>query len=168
MLRYGEKQNVARLDLNLFDVEEIDRKKEEKKHQTRAKKFRDPNTSASKKGNWLLWIMFATGVLAFLFIAISGKIELDMVNAERSAVALQIDKATRENDRLQSILEAMASPANIEEYAAEKGLVKEQHSQVTYVSVNVEKSIEVAETRNKNIFSAFGKWVKDKLEYFGY
>jgi cell division protein FtsL len=168
MLRYTDKTDILDLDLRLFDVEEKDKEKQDEKLQKRAEKFKDPNSSLSKKGNWIVWVFLAACALAVFFIYSSGKIELDRVNAQSSVVALRLDEAMRENVRLQAELEALATPAKIEEYAARNGLIREQVSQVTHITVNVERSIEVAEARNNDILSIIGRWFNDILEFLGF
>ncbi|MCL1789363.1 MAG: hypothetical protein FWG33_03315 [Oscillospiraceae bacterium] len=163
MLRYTDKTDILDLDLKLFDIDE----NQKRKQQNRNEKHRDPNSSLSKKGNWIAWSLLAACVLCAFTIYNSGKIELDRVNAESSLVARRLDEAAKENLRLQAMLESMATPAHIDEYAAENGLIKVQSSNLTTVYVNVEKSTEVAESRNKDALSMIRGWFNDRLEFFG-
>ncbi|MCL2071459.1 MAG: hypothetical protein FWH07_04395 [Oscillospiraceae bacterium] len=168
MLRYPEKTDVYSLDLSLFDIDENDKKRQEKKRQARINRFKDPNSSLSKKGNWFVWILLAACVLCAFFIYSSGKIKLDGINSESSAVARRVDEASKENLRLQAALEAIATPADVERYAVENGLIKELNSQVTQIYVSVEKPIEVAEPRNNDILSKINKWFSEKIEHLGF
>lgn len=167
MLRYTGKTEVLNLDLALFDVDEMERREHEKNQRDRLKKHKNPNATASRRGNWFLLTLLAACILAFLFIGISGKIELERVFDESNAVAFEMDRAAKENLRLRAELEAKATPAKIEEYAQENGLVKEQFAaQVVIVSANVEKSTEVVEPNN-NLLNKFKKWARGELEFFG-
>ncbi|MCL1903867.1 MAG: hypothetical protein FWF94_05580 [Oscillospiraceae bacterium] len=167
MLRYSEKTNRAELNLKLFDVDEKQEAEQKRNQQIRKKKYKDPNSSISKKGNWIALIFIASCVLCIFTIYNTGKIDLERVNAENSAVTRKLEEAVKENLRLQAVLDSLATPAKIDEYAAKNGLVKVQTSNQTIVYVNVEKATEVAHTRNKDALSVVTKWFNEGLEFLG-
>jgi len=139
-------------DLRIFDVDDSRSELKEKRKQERKNRFRDPNTSPSKKGNWFLMTLLIACIAAGAAIFISGKVELSEINAQNSDVMFRLEKAAQENDRLKSQLSSMVTPAKIEEYALDSGLRKEQFSQTTHISVNTEKIVEVAQSQEEDFF----------------
>jgi len=168
MLRYQATAKSNSLDLNIFDVDETERAGYVKKSHERTERLRNPNAAPSKRGSWFLLIVIATCVLAALVIYISGQIQVVEVHAETSAVAARLDESMRENARLQAKLEGMATPARVEEFAAENGLVRGHVAQITHIVVNVESVIEVAEADNSGFTGTIGSWFDSALEFLGF
>jgi len=169
MLRYQDKTAVLDNNtLELFDVDEIRRAARLKKNEERAQRLADPNDVSSRRGNWFFWTMLAACILTAIFFYVNGKIQLNDTNSANAAVQVELDEAKRENARLQTMLEGMATPSIIEEYAANAGLIREQVSQVTHITVNVESVIEVAPTTDDDLLSRINTWFADKLEFLGF
>ena len=167
MLTNRDRTAVLDYDLRQFDVDEIQRATQNRRNRERAKKLENPNTSLSKKGNWFVLIMLAAFVLFVLFIYIHSKIELHQINSETTAVSARLVEAEKENIRLRTSLESMATPAKVEEYAAANGLMREKFSQVTHITVNIEKVAEVAETDGNGLLGAINSRIDDVLEFLG-
>jgi len=166
--RGSGKTAVIETDLKMFDVDEKESARRAQANRERAKRFEDPNSGASKRGNWFFWILFAMCVLAAFYIYLSPKIDLNRIDNQTIAAANRLDEAMRENARLQASLEAMATPAKVEEYAAANGLFREQVSQITHITVNVEKIIEVAQPKNKTALGLINDWIGGALEFLGF
>jgi len=154
-------------DLRRFDRDDEELKKQTKRNLDMKKRFENPNTASSRKGNWFFVVMLAALVFAVLVIHISGKIELEKVSSNTVAISERIDEANRENEYLRTTLQAMATPAKVEEYAAENGLMRERFSQVTHISVNVDDIVEVVDTDDNDIFIAVNQWFGNILEFLG-
>lgn len=167
MLTNRDRTAVLDYDLNMFDVDEKENEKRAKRNRDIADRVKNPNTSLSKKGSWFFSIVLAACVLSVLFIYFHGKIELDEIRFETNAASARLEKAAQENNRLRTNLEAMATPAKIEAYAAENGLIKEQLSQATHITLNIESITEVAETDENDIFWAIKSEFDDVLEFLG-
>jgi cell division protein FtsL len=170
MLRYQDKTATAVLDLDLrrFDVDEKQKDEQVRRYRERSVKFRDPNAIASKRGNWFFWTILAACVLAAVVFYVSGKIELSEINSLSLAAEAEFEEAKRENVRLKTSLESMATPAKVEEYAANAGLIKEQVSQVTRISLNADSAIEVAQTRDDDLLRRIDGWFSNILEFLGF
>jgi cell division protein FtsL len=151
----------------MFDVDENLRKRQIKRNREKAEAIKDPNTSESKKGSWFLIIILALCVLFAFVFQISGKIELDKINSEINDVSQRITEADIKNEYLKTSLEAMATPAKVEEYAAQNGLIREQSSQITYISVSVESPIEVNDSKTRDFFGSVNERFRDILEFLG-
>jgi cell division protein FtsL len=168
MLRYTG--NTEALDLGAFDVgDDSERAKRAKRHRARAEENKDPNDTASKRGNWFILIFFAICAVAVFFVYIYGDIELNAINSEIAAVEGRISEATRENRRLTDELDSMATPARVEAFAAENGLVREQVLQITHISVNVESVIEVAPGEEEgDVLSSITAKIDEILAFLGF
>ena len=168
MLLYRDKVDIHTLDLGMFDVDEAQRKRQIRKNREMVEKSKDPNASLSKKGSWFLLIIIAAITLGIFFMALHGKIELDRINSETNLLAARLDESQRENARLMTVLEGLATPAKVEEHARENGLMREQVSQTVHIYVNVEKTIEIADKPQNDILGRFNDWFSAQLESFRY
>jgi cell division protein FtsL len=171
MLTLQDKTAALEVDLKMlkkFDVDEKQNQARIERAKARAQAFRNPNDTPSRTGNWFFWTLLAGCVLAAMVFFISGKIELSEINTQNANAQLQLDEARRENVRLRNTLESMATPQKIEEYAAEIGLVREHHSQVTQIFANIEKVIEVAEAPERDLLAEINNWFRERLEFFGF
>ena len=168
MLQYRGKTAIQEKDLQMFDVNEEQIAGNIQKSIIRSEKFEDPNKSASKSGNWVLLMVVAACFLSAIVFFIGRKIELSQINAESSAIEMKLDDARQENSRLKAKLEGLATPAIIEEYAREAGLVKAHNSQITYITVDVENAVEVAPEPPQDFFSKVGRLFDSVLEFLGF
>jgi cell division protein FtsL len=154
--------------LRAFDVDENEREVQVQRNRERSQVFKNPNASLSRRGNWFFYIIVMICALAIFVFLIHAKIELAEVNSQSAAINSQLEEAKRENSRLSTVLQGMATPAKVEEYAHSIGMVKEQTSQVTYISVNVEKTIEVAPVEEKTVFNKIDDFFSSFLEHLGF
>jgi cell division protein FtsL len=168
MLRYtGNTEVLDTRVLDSFDVDEAQRARSARRRRERIIENKDPNNTASKRGSWPMLIILAAGALAAFFLFLHGDIELNQVNREIAAAEIRLAEAGRENTRLRTSLDSMATPSRVEEFAAENGLVREQVLQVTHVSVNIESVIEVAEEPKKDFLTRLGDRLDEILEFLG-
>jgi cell division protein FtsL len=169
MLRYPTKSSVcSKSSWEKYDVDEKEAAAQLEKSRQRAERYKNPNVTPSKRGSWFIVMIIGAFVLAAIVFVLDGKIKLSEVNAEHVAASARIERAQRENDRLKTVLEGMVTPAKVEEYAAQNGLIKERVSQVTHIVVNVESIIEVAENRERDILGVVNGWFSNMLEFLGF
>jgi cell division protein FtsL len=174
MLRYQdktaalEKHDDLEKSMEMFDVDELKIAEKLRKIEERGKAFANPNVVSSRRGNWFFWTLLAACILTAVVFYVNGKIQLNDTNRNFSATQYQLDEAKRENSRLKTQLESMATPSIVEEYAAQAGLIREQVSQVTHISLNVESVIEVAPPSDNDLLGTINNWFRNMLEFLGF
>lgn len=164
---YNGNTNLA-YDLSLFDVdEELERKKEKKREEKQNIKLAEKKAVA-RNGNAFAIVASALVCVAVAFAILYSKVELSDYTAMISEVKTELEVEQRENARLNAELDSMVTLDNVENIATSQlGLQKTQNSQINFVTLNIEKMTEVAET-DTNIFVSIKDWFYDVLEYLGF
>jgi cell division protein FtsL len=165
MLRYHG--NTTPIDFKIFDEDENARAKRTKKHNARIEANKDPNDTASRRGNSIVLIVFAGLALLALYFYIRGDIERNDLNSEIAAAEARIAESSRENTRLRAELSAMATPSRVEEYAAANGLVRDHVQQVTHISISVENVVEIAEEPRLDFYGRLHVRIEEILAFLG-
>lgn len=160
-------QDNLAYDLSLFDVdEEQERKKEKKRAESRIKIT--AKKAVARNGNAFAAVACVAASAVVAFAILNSKLELSEYTSKISTVKTELETAERENLRLNAELDSMVTLDNVESIASnELGLQKTQSSQVTFVALNTEQMTEVAES-DGNIFVSIKDWFYDVLEYLGF
>jgi cell division protein FtsL len=169
MLEY--RGNTEPIDLGALDAYEDDeaaRARSAKRHRERIAENKDPNDNVSKRGNWFGLTLCGVGVVAAFFFFLHGDIVLHEINQDITAVEARISEVSRDNSRLTTELESIATPSRVEEFAEENGLVKEQVLHVTHVEVNIESVIEVAEEEELTFLERLGALLDSWVEFLAF
>ncbi len=164
---YNGNTNLA-YDLSLFEVdEELERKKEKKREEKQNIKITEKKAVA-RNGNAFAMVAAAVVCIAIAFAILYSKVQLSDYTAMISEVKTELEVEQRENSRLNAELDSMVTLDNVENIAmSQLGLQKTQNSQINFVTLNIEKMTEVAET-DTNIFVSIKDWFYDVLEYLGF
>lgn len=98
-------------------------------------------------------------VTILLFLLIYGKVQVSVLYNQIASEKSAVDILQSENVRMQTEIEANMSLKNVESYAENiLGLKKLEKSQITYIQIQNEDSVEVVETE-QNVFI----WLKEKF-----
>jgi len=162
MYNIPNKTNLA-YDYSTFDTEEITFKKKKRPL------FKPVPVSAGRHGNWLV-ILLALGVAAAAAAtALSCKVKKNEITTESVEVAEMLEIAVKENARLSAELDSKVTPAKVEEYAQnELGLQKTPNSQINRIVINIDKTTEIAEREEDDVFVRIDNKLNEFLEFLGF
>ncbi|MCL1831863.1 MAG: hypothetical protein FWG45_02995 [Oscillospiraceae bacterium] len=167
MLRYhGNTEPIDLSALDAYENDETARAKSARRHSERIHEHRDRNDGVSKRGSWFGLIICGAGVVAAFFIYLHGDIMLHEINKDMVAADMNISELQRDNDRLITELESIATPSRVEEFATERGLVKEQVLNVTHVAVSVDHTVEVAIEEEPTFWEQVGELFDEWKSFF--
>ena len=114
-----------------------------KKPRMTAKAFLEESQTGAKQARKIFII--SALVLAFMFVVIYSRVQLDEINREISSIEKSITLAQSDTIKLDNQLSSMVSINKVEEYAANVlGMVKVQDYQVVYVDLSADDSVVVA------------------------
>ncbi|MGN1412576.1 MAG: hypothetical protein ACI4WH_08755 [Oscillospiraceae bacterium] len=131
---------------------------EEPQKETKKSKKSSKRPHAKKTSNVGI-IVCSIIVTILLFLLIYGKVQVSVLYNQIASEKSTVDILQSENVRMQTEIEANMSLKNVESYAENVlGLKKLEKSQITYIQIQNEDSVEVVETE-QNIFI----WLKEKF-----
>ncbi|MCL2754183.1 MAG: hypothetical protein FWD35_00500 [Oscillospiraceae bacterium] len=166
MLRHSDK--TQDLELELFETSQKESLAKSKKHQARTVANRDLNDTSARRGDWRVMTLIGA-VVMFAFCAfIYGDIELNQLNARSNEVLDAIEEARRINTQLLGELSSRASPARVEEFAAENGLVRVLNRDVIPFEIDIGNTVQLAYRPPLRFFERFSNGFYNALEFLGF
>ena len=124
----------------------------------------------SKTGSIIICLLCAAVAFGLLFAMISNKVQISALNDNINKSNTAILEATKDNARLQAMLDSQVTLKTIEQKASEElGLRKASQEQTEYIKTDTVKKIEVSgEVGESNFSTKIKNWFDNILEYLGF